>query len=106
MHLLRKVEVSNVAEVLDFPLTDTAVPTNVLRKVPLRKRNDHYRSREHLTEDEVNAMLAGVSGRYPKRDKLLILMAYRHGLRVTELINLRWSDVDFKNARLVYTYDG
>jgi integrase len=30
----------------------------------------------------------------------MILMAYRHGLRVSELIGLRWSQVDFTTARL------
>jgi len=39
-------------------------------------------------------------GRYGQRDALAILMAYRHGLRVSELVGLRWSQVNFKTARL------
>ena len=42
----------------------------------------------------------GRVSRYPVRDRSLILMAYRHGLRLKELLQLRWSDVDFKSARL------
>jgi len=39
-------------------------------------------------------------GRYGQRDGLMVLMAYRHGLRVSELCDLRWSDVDFKSGTL------
>ncbi len=30
----------------------------------------------------------------------MILVAYRHGLRVSELIDLRWGQVDFRTATL------
>jgi integrase len=30
----------------------------------------------------------------------MILVAYRHGLRAAELVDLRWSQVDLDNARL------
>jgi type 1 fimbriae regulatory protein FimB/type 1 fimbriae regulatory protein FimE len=40
------------------------------------------------------------SRRYGHRDATMILIAFRHALRVSELVNLRWSDVDFKAARL------
>lgn len=33
-------------------------------------------------------------GRYGHRDATLILIAYRHGLRVSELVSLRWDQVD------------
>ena len=98
--LLRKVEDPSMAEVLDFTACPIGTPTDVKRKVPQRRRNKDYRTREYLTEDEVNRMLACVSGRYPKRDKLITLAAYRHGLRVSELTALRFSEVDLKNARL------
>jgi integrase len=39
-------------------------------------------------------------GRYGSRDALAILMAYRHALRVSELVGLRWAQVDFTTARL------
>ena len=45
-------------------------------------------------------MVKAVSGRNVQRDRLMILLAYRHGLRVSELTDVRWSDVDFQNARL------
>ena len=67
-----------------------------------RKRNAELRSREHLTPDEVERMIAAarLRGRYGIRDALLIMLAYRHGLRASELIALRWDQVDFKTSTL------
>jgi integrase len=69
---------------------------------PKRKPNAAVRTREHLTEAEVNQLLEAASGsrRYGDRDAAMVLIAFRHALRVSELVNLRWSDVDFKAARL------
>ena len=65
---------------------------------PFRKpKNLEVRSREYLREDEVDRLMAAAknAGRYHLRDELMILMMYRHGLRVTELCRLRWDDVDW-----------
>ena len=43
---------------------------------------------------------ARVRGRYGNRDALLIMLAYRHGLRASELIALRWDQIDFKAGTL------
>lgn len=84
--------------VLQFPIK--ATPTTVNRKVPLRLKNVDYRSREYLTEDEVEKLMAaaGRVGRHGHRDATLILLSYRHGLRVTELVSLRWEQVDLKQG--------
>jgi len=60
------------------------------------------RSRAHLTPSEVESLIkaAGKVGRHAHRDKTLILMAYRHGLRVSELISMKWDQFDLKAARL------
>jgi type 1 fimbriae regulatory protein FimB/type 1 fimbriae regulatory protein FimE len=39
-------------------------------------------------------------GRYGHRDAAMILVAYRHGLRVAELCALRWDQVDLKQGLL------
>jgi type 1 fimbriae regulatory protein FimB/type 1 fimbriae regulatory protein FimE len=61
--------------------------------------NQASRTREYLTPDEVERMITAarhVGGRLAERDALLIMMAYRHGLRASELIALRWDQIDLK----------
>lgn len=84
--------------VLRFPIGKTQNIVN--RKVPLRRKNADYRSREYLTEHEVEQLIdaAGKVGRHGHRDATLILLSYRHGLRVTELVSLRWDQVDLKQG--------
>ncbi len=65
---------------------------------PRRQANAVRRSREYLTPAEVEKLLkaSGEVGRHGARDRTLILLAYRHGLRVSELVTLRWEQIDFK----------
>src|SRR5215472_2128055 len=53
--------------------------------------------RQWLTEGEVEAIIRQADS---ERDRLMILMAYRHGLRVSELITLAWRRIDLDAARL------
>jgi type 1 fimbriae regulatory protein FimB/type 1 fimbriae regulatory protein FimE len=43
---------------------------------------------------------AAKGNRHGDRDALAILLAYRHGLRAAEAVDLRWEQVDFKSATL------
>jgi integrase len=66
-----------------------------------RKPNAAYRSREHLTEREVERLVEAVKGnRHGHRDATMVLLAFRHGLRVAELVDLRWEQADLENALL------
>ena len=68
---------------------------------PIRRPYAAVRSREYLTPSEVeNLLKAAVLGRYGQRDATLLLIAYRHGLRVGELVSLRWEQVDLKAGLL------
>lgn len=69
---------------------------------PLRVKNADRRSREHLTPDEVDALIkaAAALGRHGARDAALLLIAFRHGLRVSELVALRWDQLDLKQGLL------
>jgi type 1 fimbriae regulatory protein FimB/type 1 fimbriae regulatory protein FimE len=59
------------------------------------------RKREHLTETEVERLIEAARGnRYGHRDATMILVAYRHGLRAGELVDLRWDQIDFNTATL------
>jgi site-specific recombinase XerD len=85
-------------------LVEKDAPTTVSRTVEL-SANDGSLSvprREYLTEHEVEQLCdaARKRGRYGHRDATMILMAYRHGLRVSELVALQWSQVDLEAGRL------
>ena len=69
---------------------------------PPKIPNLEKRSREHLFPQEVDAMIRAAQrvGRHRLRDSTLILMAYRHGLRVSELVALRWSQIDFAGGTI------
>jgi integrase len=77
-------------------------PTTIIRAVtPLRVKNKDLRKREHLTPDEVERLIKAAKGnRWGHRDSTMILIAYRHGLRVSELTGLEWSQVAFKTGNL------
>ena len=77
-------------------------PATVKRTVtPRRRPNGDLRTREYLTEAEVEKLMNTAKGnRHGHRDTTMVLVAYRHGLRVAELIDLRWDQVDFKTAIL------
>jgi integrase len=69
---------------------------------PRRVENAKRRPREYLTVKEVVRLMdaARERGRYRHRDTTMILVAYRHGLRVSELCALRWDQVDFGRGLL------
>jgi type 1 fimbriae regulatory protein FimB/type 1 fimbriae regulatory protein FimE len=77
-------------------------PTTEKRTVtPRRPKNAELRTREHLTADEVEKLTeAAKANRHGNRDALMVLLAYRHGLRAAEVVDLRWEQVDFKSAAL------
>jgi integrase len=77
-------------------------PTIVNRTVtPRRRPNSELRTREYLTEAEIESLTEAVKrNRYGSRDALMILVAYRHGLRSSELVDLRWDQIDFERATL------
>ena len=64
-------------------------------RLPRRKPNAEYRSREHLTEREVERLIEAMKGnRWGHRDATKVLIAFRHGLRASELVDLRWVPVE------------
>src|SRR5215471_8802221 len=59
-----------------------------------RKPNEAYRDRGHLLPSEVDQLLVGANeGRWGFRDATMIRLAYRHGLRAKELVELPWTQV-------------
>jgi integrase len=74
-----------------FEQPPTAVSVTVLGRAP----------RDYLTEREIERLMkAAGENRWGHRDATAILIAYRHGLRASELVALRWDDIDLTTGRL------
>jgi site-specific recombinase XerD len=68
---------------------------------PKRASNADLRTREYLTEAEVERLMEAAKGnRWGQRDSTMVFVAYRHGLRVSELVDLRWDQVEFATVTL------
>src|SRR5262249_32224669 len=81
-------------------------PSGEMRKVNIsRWRTDVEQMlsnrRRYLTADELEKLIkAARKSRHGKRDATLVLMMARHGLRVTEAVDLRWDQIDFSKGHL------
>ncbi len=66
------------------------------------KTNKELRSREYLTEEEMTLMKKAIKkqSRNPNRDEALILIMFRHALRVSEASNLKWDQIDLKAGKM------
>jgi integrase len=59
------------------------------------------RTREYMTEAELEKLIGAAKGnRHGHRDSTMVMVAYRHGLRAAELVDLRWDQIDFDRATL------
>src|SRR5438094_672006 len=69
---------------------------------PRHKPNGELRTREYLTEAEVERLIkAAKANRYGQRDATIVLLAFRHGLRAAEIVDLRWDQIELgRNACL------
>src|SRR5262245_13223327 len=99
-------EETTMPQIRQLRVAAPPAPTPVNGTLPPRRApNAALRSREHLTPDEVDRLIvaAGRRGRYAHRDSTLLMLAYRHGLRVGELVALRWEQVDLTAGLLHVT---
>jgi type 1 fimbriae regulatory protein FimB len=71
------------------------------RKVTSEATDAHERAKDYLDPTEVERLLdAAKGGRHGARDHALLLLMYRHGLRVSESINLKRDHLNLKEARI------
>jgi type 1 fimbriae regulatory protein FimE len=92
-----------MGQVIELPKRRRVTRNTVNGKVtpPRRKSNRESRGREYLTPAEMETLLEAAGfGRYGQRDRTLLLVMYRHGLRVSEAISLRWQQFDLKAGLL------
>ena len=75
--------------------TQHPVSAKLKNSPPKKLKNETYRTRQFLTEQEINQLRTAARrhGRHGHRDDTLILTMFRHGLRVSEVITLRWEQV-------------
>lgn len=73
-----------------------------LNKPPRKRPNAERRTREFLTPTEVESLVNAAEklGRHGHRDATMLTIAYRHALRVSELVSLRWEQVDLAQGLL------
>src|SRR5687767_10377342 len=88
-----------MAQVVAFRKSRSQAPNIENRKVSARRLpNKELRQREYLMPEALWRLFAaaGKLGRHEHCDEMLLLLAYRHGLRVSELAALRWNQVALK----------
>lgn len=67
-----------------------------------RTQNDELRGKRYLSSSEVEQVCKVIrkESRYSDRDELMVLVAFHHGLRVSELVNVKWQHIDMKVGQL------
>jgi integrase len=66
-----------------------------------RTANDALRGRRHLTPPEIQTICRTLrKNRHPDRDEAMVLVAFHHGLRVSEPVNLKWQHIDLRTNQL------
>jgi integrase len=86
----------------ESPSFENGTIPKIPKTMPNRKANDQLRGRQHLSEAEVARLKEAALrvNHYGHRDALMIMTAFRHGLRCAELVDLTWDQVDFDAGKL------
>jgi len=96
--MIRNKNIISRRKIVKVVLRKRQKPIQKKKVSPVRLPNKTYREREHLTEKEINNVTetAQTIGRHGLRDSTMVLMCYRHGLRLSELLNLKWDQINFE----------
>ena len=67
-----------------------------------RKANDELRGKRHLTKSEIDQTCKAIrkGSRHRDRDELMVLVAFHHGLRVSELLNIKWQHIRLNDHQI------
>lgn len=87
-----------VGKIIEFPTVRRSGARQAAAPRPLAQTSPTTEKptvRKYLTSAELERLIKAVKqGRYGQRDALAVLLAFRHGLRVSELCGLAWAQVD------------
>jgi type 1 fimbriae regulatory protein FimE len=75
-------------------LVDTEAPAPLFGSTKVKRRAKHHK---FPTEAQVEALAKAARNH---RDRTMIMTAYRHGLRVSELVSLKWDQIDLEAATM------
>lgn len=75
------------------------VSVNVVSSIRYPKREKSLPKFVHYNELE-NMLLVSKNGEFGERNNLIIELMYSSGVRVSELVNIKISDIDFSNKRI------
>jgi type 1 fimbriae regulatory protein FimB/type 1 fimbriae regulatory protein FimE len=78
----------------NLKLVTTEAPAPVFGSTTQKRRTKHHK---FLTEAQVEALAKAASNH---RDRTMIMITFRHGLRVSELVSLKWEQVDLDAATM------
>jgi type 1 fimbriae regulatory protein FimB/type 1 fimbriae regulatory protein FimE len=82
-------------------ITEAATTPDEAGQITEKCKVSNATRRRHLFDHEVEAMIAAARrNRHGHRDATLILLGYCHGYRVCELVEVKWSDIDFTQGRI------
>ncbi|MEA5448516.1 tyrosine-type recombinase/integrase [Leptolyngbya sp. CCNP1308] len=102
-----KVEQSDMGTVLDaasrFKPVKLAVVAGGENSSPFKGHKATGRSREYLTGSEIAKLIdaAKAGQRNAHRNYMAVLLTFRHGLRASEVADLRWSDISFEDGTIL-----
>ena len=69
---------------------------------PAFSEQSKKRNYDFLTADEIQTLERAVKkNRHWKRDALALRMAYRHGLRASEVSSMEWHDIDLAKGTIL-----
>lgn len=78
------------------------IHSNQKRTVKEKKQVSLDKKKDFLTSDEVTKLLQHAGNtRYAVRDQALILITFRHGLRASEAVNLRWNQINLITGKIM-----
>jgi type 1 fimbriae regulatory protein FimE len=82
---------------------DNRLSNRRVSRANLKKKLYTHTTKDALNPRQIDRLIQAAlnSSRNGPRDAALILLAYKHGFKVSELRNLKWEHIDFENQSIL-----